>query len=81
MSENVNPEAVEQLVQDVSSWYSEQVMKERRAAVPDPARLELLKSELAACAADQLALEDAAPDEVDAIAARYAARAQELKGQ
>ncbi|MER0443175.1 hypothetical protein ABR738_01045 [Streptomyces sp. Edi4] len=81
MSEHVNPEAVEHLAQDVINLYTEQLMKERRAPVPDPERMERLKAELAACAADQQALEDAGPAEVDEIAARYAARAQELKGQ
>ncbi|MFC4506077.1 MULTISPECIES: hypothetical protein [Streptomyces] len=81
MSENVNPEVAERLVQDVSTWYFEQIVKERRAAVPDTERLELLKAGLAECAADQQALEDAGPDEVAEIAARYAARSQELRGQ
>ncbi|WP_262505803.1 hypothetical protein [Streptomyces sp. TRM68367] len=81
MSEHVNPEAAEHLVQEVSAWYSEQIAKERRAAVPDAEQLKILTAGLAACAADQQALEDAGPEEVAEIAARYAARSQELKGQ
>jgi hypothetical protein len=48
LSDNVNPEAAERLVQDVSAWYSEQIIKERWAPVPDTGRLELLKAGLAA---------------------------------
>ncbi|WP_424893312.1 hypothetical protein [Streptomyces sp. XH2] len=81
MSEHVSPEAAEQLVQDVSTWYAEQLMKERRATVPDVGRLESLKEGLAVCAADREALQDAEPEEVAEIAARYAARARELGGQ
>ncbi|NUK12521.1 hypothetical protein HRW18_32020 [Streptomyces lunaelactis] len=81
MSEHVNPEAAEQLVQEVSTWYAEQIIKERRAAVPDTERLTALKEELAACAADQQALQDAGPEEVAEIAARYAAHAKELGSQ
>ncbi|WP_331735851.1 hypothetical protein [Streptomyces sp. NBC_00057] len=81
MSEHVSPEAAKQLVQDVSNWYAEQIMKERDSAGPESERLKTLKEELAACAADLLALqEDASPDEVAEIAARYAARSQ-LGGQ
>ncbi|MEV8529253.1 hypothetical protein AB0451_34785 [Streptomyces sp. NPDC052000] len=81
MSEHVSPEDAEQLVQDVSTWYAEQIMKERRATVPDPERLAALKEELAACAADRAALQGAGPEEVEKIAARYAARAKELDVQ
>lgn len=81
MSEPVTPEAVEQLVQEVSTWYSEQLVKERRAGSADAERLKLLRDQLAACAADQQALQDADENEVAEIAARYAARMKELKGQ
>ncbi|MEW1725070.1 hypothetical protein [Streptomyces sp. NPDC093109] len=81
MSESVSAEAAEQLVQDVSNWYAEQIMKEQRAPEAVPERLKTLKEELAVCAADLRALQDAGPEEVDAIAARYAARSQELGGQ
>ncbi|MFM9812834.1 hypothetical protein ACKI16_30505 [Streptomyces scabiei] len=81
MSEHVTPEAVEQLVQEVSAWYAEQIIKERRAGAPDAGRLKTLQDELAACAADQQALQDADEKEVAEIASRYAARVRELKGQ
>lgn len=81
MSEAVSPEAVEQLVQEVSTWYSEQLIQERRAGSPDAERLQALRDGLAACAADQHALQDADENEVAEIAARYAARIKELKGQ
>ncbi|MFB7747324.1 hypothetical protein [Streptomyces sp. NPDC056132] len=81
MSEHANPLAVQQTAQDVINAYTTQLMKERSAPVPDAARVEWLKAELAACGADLQALDDADPDEVDEIAARYAARAQALNGQ
>jgi hypothetical protein len=81
LSEHVNPEDAEQLVQNVSNWYAQQIIKERRAAVPDPERLKALKDGLAQCAADQQALVDAEPNEMTEIAARYAARAKELGDQ
>ncbi|MEU5632214.1 hypothetical protein ACH47C_23895 [Streptomyces rishiriensis] len=81
MSEPVTPEAVEQLVQEVSTWYSEQLIQERRAGSPDADRLQRLRDLLAACAADLRALQDADDNEVAEIAARYAARMKELKGQ
>ncbi|MGI5262447.1 hypothetical protein [Streptomyces angustmyceticus] len=81
MSEHVTPEAAEKLVDDVSTLYVEQIVTERRAAVPDQERLKALKEQLAACAADREALQDAGPKEVAEIAARYAARARELGGR
>ncbi|MGP3691076.1 hypothetical protein ACTVZO_41495 [Streptomyces sp. IBSNAI002] len=81
MSENVSPQAVEQLVQDVSNSYAEEIRKERDSAGPNSERLKTLKEELAVCGADLLALEYASADEVAEIAARYAARSQELGGQ
>ncbi|MET7563680.1 hypothetical protein ABZS95_26300 [Streptomyces sp. NPDC005479] len=81
MPEHVSPEAVEQLMLEVSTWYAEQIIKERRAGVPDADRLKTLKDELAACAADQQSLQDADEKEVAEIASRYAARVKELKGQ
>ncbi|MFJ8982654.1 hypothetical protein [Streptomyces sp. NPDC102282] len=81
MPEHVNPEAVEQLVQEVTSWYAEQIIAERRTGGPDSDRLQDLKEQLAACAADRQALQDADGDQVDEIAARYAARLKELKGR
>lgn len=76
-----NPEDAEQLVQKVSHWYSIQIIEERRAAVPDPERLKVLRDGLAQCAADQQALAVGEPDEVAEISARYAARVRELGGQ
>ncbi|WP_336054765.1 hypothetical protein [Streptomyces sp. CA2R101] len=81
MFEHVTPEAAEQLVDDVSTLYAEQIVIERRAAAPDTERLKALKEQLAACAADREALQEAGPEEVAEIAARYAARARELGGQ
>lgn len=81
MSEPATPEEVEQQVQEVSAWCAEQLIEERRAGSPDPERLKTLKEELAACAADRQALQDADEEVVTEIAARYAARVKELKGQ
>ncbi|AVZ70980.1 hypothetical protein SLUN_00575 [Streptomyces lunaelactis] len=65
----------------VLAWYNEQILKERRAPVPDEDRLERLQAERQACAADKRALEDAGPEEVSRIAADYDARFRELTGQ
>ena len=81
MPDHVSPEAVEQLVQEVSTWYAEQIIQQRRAEVPDADRLKTLQDQLAACAADQQALQDAAEEEVAEIASRYAARLKELKSE
>ncbi|MEV8457686.1 hypothetical protein AB0467_34390 [Streptomyces sp. NPDC052095] len=81
MSQNVSPEAAEQLVQEVSSWYAEQIMKEQRTPETDRERLRVLMEGMAACAADRARLLDADAEEVNAIAARYAARVQELGGR
>ncbi|MHA4818778.1 hypothetical protein ACXZ65_31025 [Streptomyces aculeolatus] len=81
MFEDVSPEAVEELIQEVSAWYAAQIIKERRAGVPDADRYKVLKEELAACAADHQALQDANETEVAEIASRYSARVKELKGQ
>ncbi|WP_052499815.1 hypothetical protein [Streptomyces vietnamensis] len=79
MSEPITPEEVEQQVLEINAWYAEQLMAERRAGTPDPERLKALKEGLAACAADRQALQDADEEEVAEIAARYAARAKELR--
>ncbi|MFI5867235.1 hypothetical protein [Streptomyces sp. NPDC051546] len=82
MSEHVSPQAAQHLVEKVSAWYREQIRNEQGSANPDSEHLKTLKAELAVCAADLLALdEDASSEEVAEIAARYAARAQELGGQ
>jgi uncharacterized protein len=78
LSEPVTPEEVERQVQEVNTWYAEQLMAERRADAPDPERLKVLKEGLVACAADHQALQDADEKEVAEIAARYAARLKEL---
>ncbi|MGW2081170.1 hypothetical protein ACWCOW_30255 [Streptomyces sp. NPDC001939] len=80
MSEPVTPEAVEQLVLEISSWYSEQFILERRAGSLTAERLKLLRDELAACAADRQALQHSEADQVAEIADRYAPRIKELKG-
>ncbi|MFJ7209448.1 hypothetical protein ACIQWR_38705 [Streptomyces sp. NPDC098789] len=81
MSEHVSPEAAKHLVEKVSSRYVAEIRKEQGSAGPDSEHLKTLKAELAVCAADLLALEEAGSQEVAEIAARYAARAQELNGQ
>ncbi|MFD9795511.1 hypothetical protein ACFWXK_31680 [Streptomyces sp. NPDC059070] len=78
MSEHLSPEDAEQLIQVVSTWYAQQLMTERRAALPDPERMAALQEAMAACAADRRALRDAGPRERAEIVARYAARAREL---
>ncbi|MFD0287640.1 hypothetical protein [Streptomyces lutosisoli] len=72
---------VEQQVQEVSAWYSEQIFQERRSGTPDAERLKVLRDRLAACIADQEALQDANEEQVAELAARYAARLKELGGQ
>ncbi|WP_202528392.1 hypothetical protein [Streptomyces sp. SID5770] len=81
MSEPITPEEAERQVLEVNAWYAEQLMTERRAVTPDPERMKVLKEGLAACAADRQALQDASQEEIAEIAARYAARARELKEQ
>ncbi|MFD5617580.1 hypothetical protein [Streptomyces yangpuensis] len=65
----------------MSLWYSEEIMKEQRAAGPDSERLRTLQVESVACAADLETLENAGPEEVDEIAARYVAWVREPGGQ
>lgn len=80
MSEHLSLDFVKQLVEDVSNGYAEQIMKERAAGACSE-RVKALKERWAACATDLQTLEDADADEVAEIAARYAARSQELGGQ
>ncbi|MEU9062421.1 hypothetical protein AB0D13_27030 [Streptomyces sp. NPDC048430] len=80
MPEHVTPEAVEQLIEEVTARYAEQIIAERRAHT-DPERLQDLKNKLETCAADRQALQDADHDEVAEIAARYTARLKEFKDQ
>lgn len=68
-------------VGQVISWYTEQILAERRRAAPDEARMERLKAERAACVADRNALREADDQEVARIAAVYAARIKELDEQ
>lgn len=72
---------VEQQVQEVSTWYSEQILEERRAGALNSERLHQLREGLAACLADREALQDADEEQLADIAARYAARLKELGGQ
>ncbi|MEU2873053.1 hypothetical protein ABZ769_28285 [Streptomyces olivoreticuli] len=80
----VSAEAAADLVEQVIALYGQQILAEHRSHAPDPERLKALKAlkaQLVACAADQEALQDAAPGEVAEIAARYAALARELGDQ
>ncbi|MEU2856006.1 hypothetical protein [Streptomyces syringium] len=62
----------------VLAWCAQQILAERRAAVPDPERLEQLKARQRECAADQNRLGDAEPDEIARIAAAYEATFKQL---
>ncbi|MEV4874294.1 hypothetical protein [Streptomyces syringium] len=62
----------------VLAWCAQQILAERRSAVPDPERLEQMKVRLRECAADQNRLEDAEPDEIARIAAAYEAAFKKL---
>ncbi|MGW1109322.1 hypothetical protein [Streptomyces sp. NPDC002540] len=66
-------------VRQVIAWYGRQILDARRAAEPDPARLEQLMARQRACVQDRSALEEGSPEEVKRIAALYKARLQELK--
>ncbi|MFF7705321.1 hypothetical protein [Streptomyces lydicus] len=65
----------------VTAWYTEQLLAHRRVGAHDEDRLERLKAERQKCLTDQRALEDAEPEEIARIAARYEARFSELTGQ
>ncbi|MGW7313145.1 hypothetical protein [Streptomyces sp. NPDC054865] len=78
MSEQWSPEAAEQAVHDVISWYTEQIRKRQRSG-EGPEVLQALKEGLAVCAADLETLQEGG-EEASAIGARYAALAQELEG-
>ncbi|MFD3931755.1 hypothetical protein [Streptomyces sp. NPDC058614] len=79
MPDHENPQAVQELVREVSRWCSEQILTEQRSGVPDAQRVEQLKAELAACGADLQTLRGADPEEAARIGARYAARIKELE--
>ncbi|MFJ2833588.1 hypothetical protein ACIPC1_39625 [Streptomyces sp. NPDC087263] len=72
---------VEEQVQEVSARYSEQLLLERRVGAPDAERMKLLRDGLAECAADLASLPDADAAQLKEIAARYAARLKEFRGQ
>jgi hypothetical protein len=68
-------------VGQVISWYTEQILAERRRTVPDEALTQRLKAERSACVADRDALREVNDREVARIAAVYAARIKELEEQ
>ncbi|WP_326615194.1 hypothetical protein OG949_40575 (plasmid) [Streptomyces scopuliridis] len=63
----------------VITWYSQQLLAERRSPAPDPGRLNRLIAEHGECVRDRARLEDAAPAELARITALYAARLKELE--
>ncbi|MEU4898870.1 hypothetical protein AB0B12_42000 [Streptomyces sp. NPDC044780] len=67
------------LVRDVVTWYSTQLVAERRAPVPDEHRVEELTAGRQAALEDQQRLDTADPRETERIAELYAARLKELK--
>ncbi|MEU1409069.1 hypothetical protein ABZ471_43675 [Streptomyces sp. NPDC005728] len=71
-------QASEDVLQEVVNWYNTQIVKERRAPVPDEERIEELKAGRQAVLADQAQLATADPEEAERIAAVYAARLKEL---
>ncbi|MFD3777691.1 hypothetical protein [Streptomyces sp. NPDC058612] len=62
----------------VIAWYSEQIMKQRRADEPDQMLLAELLEARRASLADQQALGEAKPEEAVEIMAAYAARYRSL---
>jgi 2-polyprenyl-6-methoxyphenol hydroxylase-like FAD-dependent oxidoreductase len=70
-----------EMIRAVAAWYSQQILAERRATVPDQARLEDLVARYRACMADQHALEDEDPQEAARLADRYTALYRELTRQ
>ncbi|MER7827001.1 hypothetical protein ABTX85_31080 [Streptomyces sp. NPDC096097] len=60
------------------AWYSEQIMKQRRAAEPDQGLLEELLEARRMCVEDQHALGEATAEEVAETLAAYAARYRDL---
>ncbi|WP_369383167.1 hypothetical protein [Streptomyces sp. cg36] len=65
----------------VFAWYSREIDREWKAAVPDQARLDALQSAQQACLADLNALGTAWSEEAERIAARYRVRFAELEGK
>ncbi|MCZ4101076.1 hypothetical protein [Streptomyces sp. H39-C1] len=68
-------------IQQVVSWYTAQLMTERRTPVPDAERVEELMAARRAALADQQRLPDAEPREVARLAGYYAQLHDDLKGQ
>lgn len=71
-------ESAREKVRRVLAWYTQQIVRERRAGTPDEALMEELKAAQRACVADEKALEEASPEEVSRIAADYEARLNDL---
>ncbi|MFG2533075.1 hypothetical protein [Streptomyces sp. NPDC048516] len=67
------------VVRAVMAWYAGQVTKERRAPMPNPARVEELTAAWEAARADQNRLAEADPEEMARVAAHYAGRYRELR--
>ncbi|MFJ2406629.1 hypothetical protein ACIOUE_35620 [Streptomyces xanthochromogenes] len=61
------------------SWYSQQLLVERRSDAPDPHRLEELKERQRACREDRSTLEDAGPTELARITTTYEALLDNLE--
>jgi hypothetical protein len=72
-------ESARENVGQVLAWYTQQIMRERRAGIPNEALMEELKAAQRACVSDQKALEEASPAQVARIAADYEARLNDLK--
>ncbi|MCY0954123.1 hypothetical protein [Streptomyces sp. H27-S2] len=68
-------------VRAVVAFYSSQILDERRAPLPDEARMDELKAARQGALDDQARLDDVEPAEAARIASLYAARLQELNGQ
>ena len=73
-------QAAQDAVQEVVNWYNAQIIRERRAPVPDEGKLEELKAGRQAALADQAQLATADSQEAERITAVYAARLKDLKG-
>ncbi|MFC7831027.1 hypothetical protein [Streptomyces sp. NPDC057375] len=73
-------QAAQDAVQEVVNWYNAQIIRERRAPVPDEERLEELKAGRQAALADQAQLATADSQEAERITAVYAARLKDLEG-
>ncbi|MGW7641959.1 hypothetical protein [Streptomyces decoyicus] len=63
----------------VLAWYAGQVLKERRAPMPNPAHIEELTAAWEAARADQSRLAEASPEETARLASHYAAQYRKLR--